>query len=277
MGYKLALGTKNGFSISVEDEVRIIKKAGFDAFFSDCDTPENMIKYAHLAKELELDYIFHHARFGDMHLMWEGSDEEAESTLSELKDEVNACCAAGVPMLVCHVIIGMQRHNPNETGAQRFQQLCEYANEKGIKIAFENTEGAEYLKAVMDKCSHLKNVGFCYDSGHEKCYNYDRDMLSLYGERLFATHLNDNLGMTDQNNMTWLDDLHLLPFDGNADWESIARRLRKSAMIDYLTLELNVNNKPDRHEHDIYSEMSAEEYIKKAFERAEKIRDLITL
>ena len=48
-------------------------------------------------------------------------------------------------------------------------------------------------------------------------------MLALYGEKLICTHLNDNLGIKDfEGKTTWHDDLHLLPFDGIADWNKIA-------------------------------------------------------
>lgn len=64
-------------------------------------------------------------------------------------------------------------------------------------------------------------VGFCWDSGHELCYNHGRDMLAQYGDRLLGTRLNDNLGVRDDGGqITFLDDLHLLPFEGIADWQA---------------------------------------------------------
>lgn len=57
-------------------------------------------------------------------------------------------------------------------------------------------------KALAD----LDNVGFCLDAGHEMCYNHSADMLSLYGDRLIATHINDNLGIRDYGGKTtWID------------------------------------------------------------------------
>lgn len=49
-------------------------------------------------------------------------------------------------------------------------------------------------------------------------------MLDKYGDRLIATHLNDNLGVSDfDGKVTWTDDLHLLPFDGIIDWRQRRR------------------------------------------------------
>lgn len=59
------------------------------------------------------------------------------------------------------------------------------------------------------------------------------------------------------------DDLHLLPFDGVADWDDIARRLNKYNYDDILTFELTTISKKDRYENDIYKEMP----IHKDFER----------
>lgn len=275
MDYKLCLGTGMGFDVPTEEQIRLIKKAGFDGFFTDAESLEKLTEYASIAKEENMIYQSVHAPFGKMHVMWEGTEEEAEKVLGELKACVDSCEKIGVDLLICHVIIGMERHTPNETGAERFRRLCEYAKEKGIRIAFENTEGEEYLAAVMEKCKDLSNVGFCFDSGHEMCYNGSRDMLSLYGDRLIATHLNDNMGMQDRNIKTWYDDLHLLPFDGIADWANIAERLKKSTCPEYLTFELISTNKPERNAHDKYKNMTFSEYVTEAYVRAEKIRNLI--
>lgn len=275
MDYKLCIGTGMGFDESTEEQIRLIKKAGFDGFFTDAESAEKMKQYASIAKEEGLFYQSAHAPFGDMHIMWEGNEEESEKVIRNLFACVDACREAGVEILICHVIIGMERNTPNEAGVARFRRVAEYAREKSIKIAFENTEGEEYLKAVMDGCRDMDNVGFCFDSGHERCYNYSRDMLALYGDRLIATHLNDNLAMKDENVKTWLDDLHLLPFDGDADWEYITSRLKKSTCPEYLTFELVKKNKPGRHEHDIYDGMSFSEYTSEAYKRAEKIRQMM--
>ncbi len=275
MDYKLCLGTGMGFDIPVEEQIRLIKKAGFDGFFTDDDTLENLEKYSSIAKEENLIYQSVHAPFGKMHIVWEGTEEEADEVINELKSCVDKCAKIGVDLLICHVIIGMERCTPNEDGAKRFRSLCEYAKEKGIKVAFENTEGEEYLGAVLEKCKDLDNVGFCFDSGHEMCYNFSRDMLSLYGDRLIATHLNDNLGMKDEKIKTWYDDLHLLPFDGIADWEKIAERLKKSTCPQCITFELVSTNKPERNAHDRYQGMNFSDYVGEAYLRAVQFKKFL--
>ncbi len=275
MDYKLCLGTGMGFELPEEEQIKLIKKAGFDGFFTGMDSLEKLKLCAEIAREEKLIFQSVHAPFGKMHLLWEGAKEQAEEVLEELKSCVDACEKIGVDLLICHVIIGMERCTPNDAGAEYFRKLSLYAKEKRVKIAFENTEGEEYLKAVLDKCSDLDNVGFCFDSGHEMCYNFSRDMLSLYGDRLIATHLNDNMGMKDNSVKTWYDDLHLLPFDGVADWKNITDRLKKSTCPEFLTFELVSTNKPERNAHDIYKGMDFLEFATEAYKRAKKIREMM--
>ena len=101
------------------------------------------------------------------------------------------------------------------------------------------------------------------------CYNHSKDMLALYGDRLIATHLNDNLGVRDfGGKITYIDDLHLLPFDGIADWDNNAARLDRCGFAGPLTFELSTVSKPGRRENDLYRKLSPEEYIAECYKRA---------
>ena len=94
-------------------------------------------------------------------------------------------------------------------------------------------------------------------------------MLALYGDKLIATHINDNLGIRDYDGkITYIDDLHMLPFDGIADWNDIVGRLNKYDFHDILTFELNTKSKPGRHENDVYDQMDIELYVTEVFKRA---------
>lgn len=206
-----------------------------------------------------------HAPFGRMKEMWETGEEAT----AELIDCLHACAENGVPIMVAHVFCGMEDHTPNEKGLENFGKVVKSAERPGVKVAFENTEGEEYLAAVMERFKTSPAVGFCWDTGHEMCYNHSKDMLSLYGDKLITTHINDNLGICDPcGSITWFDDLHLLPFDGIADWQGIAGRLNKCGYNGILTFELNRYSKPNRHENDFYRDMPIEKYLTLAFMRA---------
>ena len=175
--------------------------------------------------------------------------------------------------MVVHTWIGFQ-YTFCETafGFRNFGQLVKKAQEYGVVIAFENTEGEEFLDALLEYFQRNEAVGFCWDSGHELCYNHSRDLLAKYGDRLCMTHLNDNLGISRfDGEIFWTDDLHLLPYDGIADWDYNIHRLRKSKQLDILNFELNINSKPGRHENDIYGLMTMEQYLAEAYKRACRI------
>lgn len=212
-----------------------------------------------------------HGPFFKMGEMW----ETGEDATAELIDCLHACKENGVPIMVVHTFLGFNSHTPNEKGLENFGKVVHEAENLGVKVAFENTEGDEYLAAVMERFKDSPAVGFCWDTGHEMCYNHSKDMLSLYGDKLIATHINDNLGIRDfDGNITWIDDLHLLPFDGIADWQGIADRLNKCGYDGILTFELNRCSKPDRHENDFYNEMPIEKYLTLAFMRACRVAAL---
>jgi hypothetical protein len=57
----------------------------------------------------------------------------------------------------------------------------------------------------------------------------------------------------------------LFPFDGKINWEKSMERLQKVNQLDWLTFELKKKSYPD---------VSIEEFLKTAYERAEKIKSL---
>lgn len=270
---KLCLSANLTCELSTEEQIKLFHKTGFEGFFTEWKRGESIKEYAALAKELGMEYQSVHAPFGKSAIMWHGSDEEAQEAIDELTECVRVCAESGVKIMIAHTYIGFDDNRlPNEKGLERYSKVVNTAQKLGVKIAFENTEGEEYLAALMEHFKDNEAVGFCWDSGHEMCYNRSADLLALYGDRLIATHLNDNLGIKDYGGrIFWHDDLHLLPFDGIADWDNIANRLDKCGFDGIMTFELNLNSKPDRHENDAYRRMPIEEYVAEVYKRACKV------
>ncbi len=272
---KLCLGLMTSLPEPLTEQVKMIKSAGFDAVFAEWNGKGSLDEIAQEIKNQDLIFQSIHAPFTKSAHMWGEDEKKAEIALNELLDCLDDCEKLGAPIMVAHAFIGFEDHNPTAIGIKRFEKVVNSAEEKGIKIAFENTEGEEYLDALMEAFKNNKNVGFCLDTGHEMCYNRHRDMLASYGDRLIATHLNDNLGISrEDGEIFWTDDLHLLPFDGIADWDNIAARLDKWGYNGILTFELTVKSKPDRHENDKYAAMLTESYLAEAYSRACRVADL---
>jgi hypothetical protein len=90
--------------------------------------------------------------------------------------------------------------------------------------------------------------------------------------QFIATHINDNLGVTNPSgDIFWTDDLHLLPFDGIQDWAGVAHRLDRCGYDGILTFELTRQSKPGRTENDPYMAMEIEAYLKECYARACKL------
>ena len=81
--------------------------------------------------------------------------------------------------------------------------------------------------------------------------------------------------MSDPEHPNFLDDYHLLPFDGYADWEGIARRLNKCGFEGSLTFEVDSKGRCGSHSNDMYLGLSFEQYVTKAYEHAVRFRELV--
>ncbi len=273
MNSLLCMNISKGFGAPYTQQIDMLKAAGFDGFFMGyADNDAAIREGAAHARETGMIFQSLHAPFTKMKDMWEDDEEKAQEALKELLHCLDICVQEEIPLLVVHAFIGFEDHSPTAAGIERFGQLVAAAEKTDVLLAFENTEGEEYLDALMDFFRHNPSVGFCWDSGHELCYNHGQDLTKKYGDRLLCTHLNDNLGVRDHDgNITWLDDLHLLPFDGIRDWEETAKRLRRINYNGALTMELTIKSKPGRHDNDKYAAMPLEQYFAECYARACRI------
>ena len=232
--FKFGICVDNGYPDPIAERIKMVKRVGFDALFTGWSDGCDMEKWANEIAQQGLIYQSVHAPFGHVDRLWEDPGEEGEKYADMLVRCIGDCARFDVKIMICHVIIGMDRHTPTELGLTRY----------------------------------------CWDTGHEQCYNYGRDMMALYGDKLVGTHINDNFGMADRNVMTWLDDSHLMPFDGIIDWAGVAKRLDDHGFDDVMTMELTCKSKPGKTTHDIYKNLTCEEFFAQALERCRRVAAL---
>ena len=274
---KLCLAVCRGFGRPVEDLIHLFGERGFDGFFASWFPGEDITSFKKAADESNMLFQSVHAPFGKAQDMWKEEADLSCAAIEELNLCLEQCAKVEVPILVVHAYRGFTKPNPTAVGIDNFGQVVRRAEQLGIQIAFENTEGEEYLDALMSAFRDCRHVGFCWDSGHEMCYNRGRNMLASYGNRLLSTHLNDNLGIRDitGEKITSRDDLHLLPFDGITDWDFVASELVRCDFTDTLTFELLNESKPNRHENDRYQAMPLEDYLTEAYMRATRVGAMV--
>ena len=271
---------KIGISISSKSKgpmsefLGMLKNIGFDAVSPSWSADVELNDIVKVARELGLEVQSVHGPYRGAAAMWSTDEKVSAPAKAELFKALEDCGRCGVPIMVTHTWIGFGDNGFDKDNIYfgNYDELVALGHKCGVKIAFENTEGSEYLGALMERYKDDPNVGFCWDSGHEMCYNHSEDMLGKYGDRLIMIHLNDNLGISRYDGETfWTDDLHLLPYDGIADWDYNIKRMKESRRLECLNFELNKTSKGSRHDNDVYAAMPLEVYFSEAYKRACRI------
>ena len=266
--YKLGVNLMGGTGLSADEHVAMLRRIGWDGFFTGWDKAQ-LSEFRTAADRYGMIWQSIHAPFTQVRYMW-NEGELGEQVTSELIDCVRDCAEYGVPVMVIHPFIGFEDHDPTEAGLRNFGRIIAEADRLGIRLGFENVEGEEYLAAIFETFADHPSLGFCFDTGHELCYNRGKDMLALYGHALCHTHFNDNVGVTGKD-IFWTDDLHLVMGDGIADWKGIMTRIRTTDYGGPLMCELTFGNKPGKNTHDGYAAMGHEKFYAFALERMRDI------
>lgn len=269
--FKLGICTLGGAGgLSTTEHIDLVAKVGWEGIFTGWDKSKTE-EWANAAARNGLFYQSIHSPFSTVKYMWR-TGEESRAITQMLIDCVNDCARFDIPVMVIHPFIGFTNFPPMEAGLDNYARVIEAADKAGVTLGFENVEGEPYLAAIMERFRNEPSVGFCFDTGHELCYNEGKDMLALYGDKLCHTHFNDNLGVYDPN-LTWENDLHLVMGDGVVDWKGVMDRIKKTPYRGMLCCELSLSNKPNRNDHDAYAAMPIEEFYAFALERARRVRD----
>ena len=262
--YKYAINAMGGAHLPLDEHVKLLREVGWDGFFTGWNAEKTPLWKA-AADQYGMLYTSIHAPFTGVAAMWQGGEaaqKETDMYLFCLED----CAKHSIPVMVLHPFIGFEDHTPTEAGIESFAKMVERADALGVKLGFENVEGEEYLSALFEAFGSHPSFGFCFDAGHELCYNRGKDMLALYGSKLCHTHFNDNLGVSGEN-IFWTDDLHLVMGDGIADWQGVMHRIRKANYSGVLTCELTLANKPGKNTHDGYAAMPIKDFYTLALSR----------
>ena len=265
---KLGMSINAQFGISFEDQLRLLKQTGFESFFHYWTAPNGEVaRLKALADELGLDFHSLHAPGRRANALWE-EGVTTDAHLLELRLCLQDCIDNHIPVMVMHATATFDYPAPTETGLRNFESLLRMAEGTDTKIAIENLQCEEFHGALLRHFKGHPNFGFCWDTGHEIAYLLP-DQMSQFGDQIIYTHFHDNLGTKDFNgHLTGLDDLHLLPFDGIADWPAIAKALAVSSYTGPLTFEVKIQNQRGRHEHDGYLAMPIEQYFAECYKRA---------
>ena len=254
--HPLSLAVCHG--IDHPDILPMAKAAGFDGFFSDPlfgNRKEMLTEIAVQARLLGMRFDNSHATIPGSELLW-ADIPEGETALENFFRCIDNCHKLQIPMLVVHC---SPEYEPNfAVGIKRMERLVEYAQNRGIQIAYENTSSEEYLVRTLRHFEGCDAVGYCYDSGHEAFCTPGSRFLPQLGHRLIYTHFNDN----------YLDgDHHLLPWDGKIDFDRIVGELRDTDYQGVIAMEVS---------YDPYArELAPMEFVSKCYDVSCRMAQLI--
>lgn len=206
---------------NIEEKLIAIKEAGFDfvAIGMGALSDGTLDYQVELCKKYGLPIDNIHLTGGKTTEIW-FEDELGDKVCERYCREIRMAAAAGIKKGVAHITWGHKDPGEvSECGIARLTKMADTALENDFLLCLENSVFIEHLYATMDKLKDHPAVRFTYDSGHRNAFAHDFDILGSFGDRLAVLHINDNDAAHD---------LHLMPFDGNNDWERDARDLAKT-------------------------------------------------
>ena len=242
--------------------VKTIADLGFSATFtgSRFQDPAYHAALAELFAKYGVTYETLHAPFKHINDMWldcEGGDQ----MLAELTSCIDNCVIGGAKIAVVHLSSGLTPPPVTDLGRARYTTLVEYAQKKGVTVAFENQRFLSNIAWAFETFGPEDSVGFCWDCGHESCFTHGREYMPLFGERLICTHIHDNAG-------NFNEDMHKLPFQEKIDFNRFAAHLNRVGYQGSLMLEVGCDSRFTVNK-DPY------EYLAEAADAAKKLRTLV--
>ena len=254
------------------EALRLIKEAGFDCFFSPSYNMRAVLEMKNEAERLGLDFEFLHGPAGAKHPsgsalymnhVWKATPDYVP-LMDAILTSIDCAAEAEIKTVVLHVNGDWKPPMISDIGLARFDRIVAHAVRRGVHIAFENLRTHGTLAALMERYERVPEVGFCYDCGHEHCYTESIPYLDIFGNRTLCTHIHDNFGRDKEDPLKDAD-YHYLPFEGDIDYAAMMRKLDKYGYAGSLMLEVS-----QRH----YGDISAEEFLAIAYERAKKLSQL---
>jgi sugar phosphate isomerase/epimerase len=112
------------------------------------------------------------------------------------------------------------------------EHLSIFAKERGVVIALENTPdelGSPESLQQFIKETHLHDLKLCFDIGHANVADGVQASFEIMRDKIVTSHIHDNHGEKDE---------HLLPYDGDIDWDAALKMLASAPHDVPLVLEL---------------------------------------
>jgi sugar phosphate isomerase/epimerase len=204
---------------------------------------EEILSYKKLADELGISFVQAHATIFDFCNPQINYQEQEEL----FKRSIKGAKLLGAEWIVVHpstkVTDGKVDPATREENVKFFKTYAAFAKEVGIGLAIENMWGTTrdgvkqyaidpYEVLDLIEAVDCDNVRVCWDVEHGSIEKLDQTQaIALLGKYIVATHISDETGTNN---------IHILPYLGNIDWEEL---LRAFAKINYSgTMDLEIQH-----------------------------------
>ena len=242
-----------------ETGMALLKSHGYD-----CIDYQGLMQYAHspLYKLTDDEYKAYLTKLGDcaqahglefhqLHGIWAHVDDTTEEgrqkTIEYFKKDILGATYLRCPRVVIHpcmpgLFLGKTCDDEIELNVRLLRQLAPFAKEHNVTLCLENMpfpracmlSYIENMKTVLDAV-HDEHVKACLDTGHFNAVKGDIcQAIELLGGHLSTLHVHDDYHGQDR---------HLMPFQGEIDWESFIRGLNSIGYQGVLSLETLIQPK----------------------------------
>ena len=209
---------------------------------------------AHYLKELKSAAKAAGIEIWQMHGMWPHDDATKESRNNvsmRHKTAIEAAGKLGCKYLVIHPAMPFgwgdepSKEEVYEINAERFLGLLPVAKENGVTLCIENmpfraghsfstvTEVKDFVLQINDA-----SMKACFDTGHCNVVGANQyEAIKTLGDKLACLHVHDDTNRQDR---------HLIPFQGEIDWNDVVKGLREIKFDGCISLETQISrNTPE--------------------------------
>jgi len=227
-----------GYRLHMAQRAKLIKDAGFDvtSLWWGVEEEENtgsLHDLPQIVRDAGLGIDNVHSPFEDANDLWSADKSVRQKLAVMYLTCIDDCARHEIPKMVMHLTSGADFPEPNSVGIDQFANILNYAKDRNIILAVENTRCPEHIDLVFSEFDS-PNFGLCYDSSHDFLWSKTPlEILHKWGSRLIATHLADNDGV---------DDRHWPIGQGNIDWNQVAKSFPVQTYAQPLMVEMLPKN-----------------------------------
>ncbi len=219
--------------IKNKKRMKLVKKYRFDGIFLMCDNDFDF--NVQLAKKYSLFIESAHLPYRDIaNNLW-SIDLVGEEYTNYIIEWIRRVSKENIKIAVMHTSAGKNPPAMNEIGIERLKRIVKVCEEENITLAIENIRYWDYVLRPLS-IINSPNLGLCFDFGHangftKNIYELDYNYLA---SKVKCVHIHDNFGTGDD---------HLVPFDGNINFEFVINKLKEYEFKGNITLELESEKK----------------------------------